>query len=376
MSLAFLDFYRKNNISPVAQDIRDLERHYGRREALYRLLGIAPQALRDRDVIELCPGSGYNSIYTMSLAPRSYTLVDGNPTGLEQAKALFAQYHPGAAGVEFFLSLINEYQTKRTFDFVFCESAIPFQNDPQAFARDLCRFLAPGGILVLTCVDAVSFIGEASRRLLAARYADPAAPVADRLEKLRPVFASHLAALPGASRPIDDWILDNIIHPIRGAFFSIADAVKTLDGQGLEFYGSSPDFLTDWRWYKDIVPGKALWNDRMCESYMRNTLNFMDCRYVRPEQSVEFGLRLTSYCDTLWAHIRDFEDGDTGAYAAAVETLQALGNFVAPAAPQTAQSLNELIAALAQPAVGMPHLPNFCSLFGRATQYVSFLKKG
>ena len=38
----YVDFYRQEEISPVAQDISDLDRHFQRRQALYRHLGISP----------------------------------------------------------------------------------------------------------------------------------------------------------------------------------------------------------------------------------------------------------------------------------------------------------------------------------------------
>lgn len=46
MTASHLEFYTKFNISPVRQDISDLSRHFQRREALYRQLGILPRAIR------------------------------------------------------------------------------------------------------------------------------------------------------------------------------------------------------------------------------------------------------------------------------------------------------------------------------------------
>ena len=54
---AFIDFYDKHKISPVSQDISDLQAHFNRREALYRHLGVVPSFLRGKTVLEFGPGA-------------------------------------------------------------------------------------------------------------------------------------------------------------------------------------------------------------------------------------------------------------------------------------------------------------------------------
>ena len=78
----FLDYYGANAISPVNQDLSDLALHLERRESLYLALGIVPAFVAGRSVIEFGPGSGHNAIYTSSLRPRRYVLVDANAVGL------------------------------------------------------------------------------------------------------------------------------------------------------------------------------------------------------------------------------------------------------------------------------------------------------
>jgi len=82
----FIDFYRRHGISPVSQNISNLKKHLERRKALYRHLGIPPTLVKDRTVIEFGPGNGHNAIYTTSLNPSRYVLVDGNPTGLKKPR--------------------------------------------------------------------------------------------------------------------------------------------------------------------------------------------------------------------------------------------------------------------------------------------------
>src|SRR5919204_7018496 len=97
---SLLDFYRRHRISPVRQDIRDLGAHFGRRAALYRHLGILPAFLRGRTVVEIGPGSGFNSLYTASLDPARYVLVEPNPRGVDDIRQLFSMYRQFADPIE------------------------------------------------------------------------------------------------------------------------------------------------------------------------------------------------------------------------------------------------------------------------------------
>ena len=104
---SLVDFYRRYGISPVHQDISDLPRHFARRAALYRHLGILPAFVRGRSVIEVGPGSGFNSLYTASLGPSRYVLVEGNPRGVRDMTTLFGQFGSLCETIEIVPSLIE-----------------------------------------------------------------------------------------------------------------------------------------------------------------------------------------------------------------------------------------------------------------------------
>jgi predicted O-methyltransferase YrrM len=124
MTASHLDFYTRYGISPVRQDISDLRRHFERREALYRHLGLLPGFFPQRTVLEVGPGGGYNSIYTASLAPSRYVLVEGNPTGVVEIRQLFAGFPELASRIEIVHSSLEEYRPDTRFDFVFCEGLL------------------------------------------------------------------------------------------------------------------------------------------------------------------------------------------------------------------------------------------------------------
>ncbi len=58
----FIKYYGEKNISPVKQDISNLQLHCRRREKLYRQLGIPFIFFKNKHILEIGPGSGYNTL--------------------------------------------------------------------------------------------------------------------------------------------------------------------------------------------------------------------------------------------------------------------------------------------------------------------------
>ena len=375
MSRPFVDFYRDNAISPVSQDIVDLGRHFERRSSLYSTMGIPSHLLGGRDIIEFGPGSGHNALYTASLEPHSYTLVDGNPYGLTEARRLFATHVP-ACNVQFVESLIEDY-AGNVVDFVICEGTIPFQRDPEAMARRVASFVRPGGLVTLTTVDSVSYLAESLRRLACECIAPTSLSPAERLEILRPLLALHLGTLAAMSRPLDDWIWDNILQPMVHATFSIPAAIEAL-GENFDFYGASPSFATDWRWYKELYGSARDFNQRAADAYRRNIVNFLDWRTgsLRPLEE-NLGETIIALCDEIVEIVLGSADEPATERATrVVEPLHSLQTLVAPISPVTAEAIAEATSMFESGRFERFGEPTaFLSFFGRAQQHVTFVRR-
>ncbi|MGA2392413.1 MAG: methyltransferase domain-containing protein [Candidatus Lustribacter sp.] len=368
----FVDFYRQNGISPVSQDIADLQRHYERRAALYRLLGIPPGAVTNKRLIEFGPGSGHNAIASASFGPQSYRFVDGNPTGIARLRELFATYAPDVA-YDVVESLIEDYAAPERYDLVICEGVIPFQMDPKPFARHVAGFAQPGGIVSLTTIDAVSFLGDLGRRLLADKLVPATVPAPERVRQLVPHFAPHVALLGGMSRPLEDYLYDNIVQPLVGKMFSIPDAIDALDGE-FDFYGSSPSFVTELRWFKTLFGDAERRNARAREAYLRNILNLLDTRVELPPHEPELGAAILGHAEAVYAAMQALEAAGSTDTAPVAPLLASIAALAEPFSPLTAEALETLAGALASATATMPG-GAFAPFFGRGMQYVSFLRR-
>jgi SAM-dependent methyltransferase len=380
MSESLLDFYRRHQISPVRQDIRDLRVHFARRAALYRHLGILPAFLRGRTVLEIGPGSGSNSVYTASLEPARYVLVEANPRGVDDIRTLFSLYPAFAECVEVICETVDDYEGNAPFDFVFCEGVLALAGvpDPGRLLRKVAAHTAPGGVLVITCIDAISDFPETLRRLLAQLVVDPADSLPAQVERLLPIFAPHLSTLAGMSRRHDDWIIDNLLNPASiGPLLSIADAMTALDGE-FDAFGASPHFLTDWRWYKAIGPNDRL-NDLARDEYWANVHNLLDYRHLSPPRDGAANRRLYEACNRARMMVQEYErDRDRAIVTAIVRALDSIVATVGTFSPETGEALAELRDILAQPFIDTAEVAasvRFAAWFGRGQQYLSFSRR-
>ncbi|NJL56777.1 class I SAM-dependent methyltransferase [bacterium] len=371
---SFLSFYLENNILPVSQDISDLRRHFQRREALFRSLGISPNLVRGASIIEFGPGSGHNAIYTASLYPKKYYLVEGNPLGVRKTRELLSGFD--IKNFEVFNSLFLDYFMEERFDIVWAEGCIPGQSDPHSILKHLSLFSAPLGIFVCTTNNETSFLSEIARRLiLDSWFPQSLSSTECGLNALRPLLSSHLGNLRGMSRSVDDWILDNIIQPMQGRkLLSIPQVISVLQEE-YDLYASSPKFITDWRWYKEIVGEDRGFNENGLNCYYRSNLNLIDYRYVFEPHSVEFGKALEDVCAQSWELMCQIQNGDASKWQAMFDTMKDIASLVREMAPQTSLAILEASQWLQDGAPADRELQHFPKWWGRGQQYLSLIRR-
>jgi SAM-dependent methyltransferase len=377
MTASHLAFYTAHGISPVRQDISDWERHQQRRSALYRQLGILPAYLKGRSVLEVGPGSGHNALYTASLDPSRFVLVEGNSTGIGHIRSLFAE-HSHIAVPEIVGSRIEDYGPAQPFDFVFCEGLLSGIPNPDAVLARLADCTAVGGMLVVTCVDHLSHFPETLRRLLAQRLIDPADTVEVQAAAILPMVESHLATLGGMNRRRDDWVIDNLIHP--GSIIPLINLPETISvlASSFDFMGSAPHFVTDWRWYKSITGAEHEFNLPAIEQYWLNAHNLLDHRFTLPLRPVEANQRLYDLCTQARALVESYEATHRDGFIA--EFADVLDGITADArefSPPTADALADAAALVrATPNVAATAASaRFGALFGRGQQYLSLSRR-
>ncbi|MBB6252280.1 class I SAM-dependent methyltransferase [Nitrospirillum iridis] len=371
MTRPYLDFYEQNQIIPVRQDLSDMARHFARRRALYHHLGLLPGLVRGRQVLEIGPGTGDNALYTASLAPARYVMVDGNPHSISALAAKQADGMFGATPVEVRQGNLLAMDIPERFDVVLCEGLLPPQQDPVGFLNHVAGLVAPDGVLVVTTMSHTSLLAETCRRALRPLFErqDGLSALASRMAAF---FRPDLLSLPGMSRLHEDWVVDQILHPYgRNIVFTLEDVVRTLGG-GFDTVGTSPRLLQDWRWFKSVPESTQPEWERVADQLAGWSLSLID--YRLPPVAVEpaLGRQVEALCGEAWDIHLDLKDaGDTAVLDAFLDKVAAVRTLLPPPWASTAAALDAFLAGAPRLWRGeADDLRDFRSLFGRGQQYI------
>jgi 2-polyprenyl-3-methyl-5-hydroxy-6-metoxy-1,4-benzoquinol methylase len=371
-----ISLYISISFAPTRQQKSSTDTLSARRSFLYRTLGIPNLAVQGSDIIEFGPGSGENSDILISLAPRSYRFVDGSDAVLTNLQERFTCTTSSTVVPQIMFSASNilDYQDDALYDLVICEGVLPMQMNPREMATHVLSFVRPGGAAIFTCFDSVSAFSEITRRYLASSIFEDLEYSEELVHQLVDFFEPDFTHLPGMSRRPEDWVLDSIINPWLGNFFSLQDALEVAnDGHAL--LGTSPRFLQDWRWFKD--PTALDENTTLTSavsSYRMNIHSLLDARFTgqaRLDDEANSSLiEVTSRIATrVRGHISGnvpYESEEFGADVMhMIDTTEDLH-------PQTLQSLQGLVdwSVSRNPS----DLEQFRSLWGRGQQYISLAR--
>lgn len=371
--IPFVDFYSKHGIIPTRQDISDLRRHIDRRESLYRQLGLPAAFFRGASVLEFGPGSGHNAIVTGLHAPARYLLVDGNPPSIKSTRDQLRKHCPSLK-FQIKKSSITSFRTSERFDLVLAEGLIPTQNDPAKFLRHVATFVKPSGVVAFTTMDAVSLLPEMLRRWTAWQLTHKLKDINAKVRLLVDFFADDVKSLPGMSRPTEDWVLDQILHPWSGPLFSIPEAVRALGGRWA-LLGSSPRFLCDWRWYKNVHGKAAGNNDFAIQSYYENAHNLIDFRHTAAPLPVRENQTLESAAHAIYQlTFRQEHTGRSVPGSAIAAKAAEIARIIRKVSPKTSQALAEFQRAARSKDLINSDFGDFRKLWGRGQQYLSFTR--
>jgi 2-polyprenyl-3-methyl-5-hydroxy-6-metoxy-1,4-benzoquinol methylase len=369
----FVDFYMEHDVIPTRQDISNLTRHLERRSALYRSLGIIPSFVAGRSVLEFGPGSGHNAVHTLNLHPSRFVLVDANRASLRSSREL-TEEHKNSTDCEVVDCEIERFNTKERFDLVLCEGVVPTQINPSAFTRKVASLAKPGGVVVITCMDPVSVLPEILRRYLAQRLVPSGAAFQEKVKKLTAYFLPHMKTLKNMSRRPEDWVIDVVIHPWSGHLYSMATALEALKGIAVP-HGSSPKFLSDWRWYKD-VHGTAVFDLKQAlKDYHSVVHTFLDFRSEVKSKNANKNLPLVKLCGKIYDRVYAVErKGKAYSPAEIAKDVKSVAAMIKNDMPETAIALQEFAALVKGVAPGTKSpFRHFHKLWGRGQQYVSFI---
>lgn len=375
----FIEFYTQHGISPVRQDLSNLENHIMRRKSLYRVLGITDTTFRNSDVLEIGPGGGYNSIAIAICEPKSYHLIEPNNTGYNEMIKLFNKYDLVNSTIIFENRIFDKPYEGKLFDVVLAEGFIPGLDDKKTIIQAIKKSTKVGGIVAITTSDPISYFLEIARRYLANKLIKDEYDFRTKTEILSNAFASHLNSLGAITRPIEDWVQDNLLNPATSNIdYSIKNAIEDFNDEYF-FYGSSPDLFNNGIWYKDILLETSDYNEiflaqfdalshclfwqHMPLNYRSSLLNNELKRLCKEFSNINFELESKKLYE-----FKESDDRCVKCVEAIIENMSSFSDVV--------NILNEFLFLVKNTTIdNISNAKLFSNAFGRGQQYVTFVKK-
>ena len=374
----FLEYYGRYNISPVKQDIQNIDIHFARRKKLYRQCGVPVLAFRDADVLEVGPG-GYNTLAFFQWNCRHVDLVEANETGRREMQKLFEKHAISTGQYKIFPCKIEDYLTDKKYDIVIAEGFLSHIYNQEEVINKLSGLVDENGIIVITCCDDVCFFIELMKRLVALFLTRNISDYNQKTEYLADFFKPQLDTLKGVSRSAKDWVQDQILNPagVNGMELTMSQAVDYF-GEAFDLLGCSPRMFTDYSWYKDI------WYDcksEIKEQFNRKRLSLLSASMPEAILPIETANILVQHFESIKKLATDYEK--TKNICRIDEILWEM-DLVEKDIPQNFDNEFKLVfceikeilyCVQREEELDMEKYPHFFSAFGRTLQYMSFVKK-
>jgi 2-polyprenyl-3-methyl-5-hydroxy-6-metoxy-1,4-benzoquinol methylase len=154
---------------------------------------------------------------------------------------------------------INSLKIKKKFDYVIIENVLSGLKNPKKIFKNILNFVKPGGCIILTLTEPVGIFSEKLRylhsKLLLKNLAKKKNNFFWETKILSKEFRSHLARLGNNTRSTEKWVQDNMLNKLwitKNNYFSFDDLFNVLDKKKFLIKASSPDYNTNFRWYKNL----------------------------------------------------------------------------------------------------------------------------
>lgn len=374
----FLEFYGEHKISPVHQDISDIDRHYARRRKLYRQCGIPLQTFKNARVLEVGPGGGYNTLALFAFGAH-VDLVEANPTGIQEMKTLFPQYGIASSSYTITQCKIEDYSVDKEYDIVIAEGFLHCLRNQEEIIGILDTLVkAKGGIVVITCADNFGYFIEIMKRVLASFLAKDIKEFHPKVQFLTKIFEGQLKQLSGMSRPASDWVQDVLLNPaiVNGVTLSFADAICKF-GDKYCMLGSSPHLFSDYSWYKD---GQYNRQEELIAQFREKQFSML----LAGDQEIRVtDMELIEIMESFFRRIKQLaelydRDNDISwvlemrkEFDLVDECIEELHNekFL-----MIFHEIHKFVVDLSKNTVDIERYPHFLSAFGKGMQYIAFEK--
>jgi len=271
-----LSYYKNLKTVPTV-DLKDLNKKdlFKQRFNFYFKLGITKNDLKNKNILEMCPGAGHNAYYLVTQCKiKKIKLIDKNPGSLKSLKKNLSSFK----NVKIINSDVFIYNTLEKFDYTILENTIDGFGKPEVIFKKLCKLTKKDGVMILTFPNLYGLFSIKLKYLYALMLIEQnkITNFNERVMFLIKVFNTHLKYLSTNTRKTNKWIIDNILNNewiTKTKYFDYFMLKKLLEDNFL-IKSLSLNFLKDYIWYKNMDYKKH--NSNIFNNFFNEQINFLD----------------------------------------------------------------------------------------------------
>ncbi len=271
-----LRYYKTINSIPVV-DLFDLKKKEldEQRKKFYFNLGLTINNFKDREVLEVCAGTGYNALFLLkSFKVKNVTCLDNNPTSIKSLKKNLMKIK----NKKIINKNLYQLKSKKKFDFVIMENALDNFKNQKTILKKLISLTKKNGNIILSIGDNVGMLSVKLRYILSLILVEQDKITNFNKKKLflSNIFKSHLAYLSKYTRKSTKWVLDTVLNSEwlrKKDYINYNYLIKNLN-KNILIQNISPSFHKKYTWYK-ILDFKTINRDYL-KSYNEDKINFLD----------------------------------------------------------------------------------------------------
>jgi hypothetical protein len=350
------------------------------REALMLRLGLPRALFRQSNILEIAPGNGQNGLFTASMLPKSFHLVEPNPIAILQITNLFTTTDIPHTTPILHEERFQDFSYQKQFDIIICENWLGCLPEEQTLLKKIQQMLCNGGTLIMTFSPISGLSPNIIRKILSLKILDNRQDFSSQTQTLLRAFGPHLSTIKHMNRSRQDWIKDcmlnphylNVILPLKKLFETVGD--------GLTVLSVTPSYSNDWRWFKQLDKDKVKLNDNLQIFHDANVLNFIDYQTINSPLSINKSELANSIFENFHLAALECEksflqgEKNTSKFAEAVFVLV---EFLKDNAPTLSSAFLEAANLLSQEMIthtDITEMREFTPIFGRETHYIALTK--
>lgn len=379
MNNYFLEYYKKHNISPVKQNLENENIFLQKREKLYRQLGMPILLFEGKDILEVGPGSGFNTLAFFKWKGERESkidLVEANPAGIKEMRDLFKKKGITNDNYQIYECTIEEFNNDKYYDIIIAEGFIHAISNAKEIVSKLCTMLKPNGIIVITCMDKCSTLVEQIKRLVVNINTKNIDSYEEKVKFYTDFFEPQFSKLEGMSRSIEDWVKDDMLNPAfyNNDLLSLEEAIDIFPNN---YYvlGSSQRIFTDYSWYKDLSYNER---ENIAKQFKQKQHNFILAGEEETLLPIEKNEELNCILEKIRNKSREYEKNkDNALVNEVINNLKKILNLKRYFTKNLCLFIEESIEILEQLVCGKSvkyyEYKTFYYAIGRTQQYLSMI---